>query len=80
MPRGTRATQATHVSTFPYGTLTLSGGPFQDPSGHSNATAVALVYATSAAPQPAMNNGHDLLHSSRLGSSPFARRYSGNLA
>jgi hypothetical protein len=31
------------------------------------------------APQPDHGIGHGLYHHARLGSSPFARRYSGNL-
>ena len=35
--------------------------------------------AAAAAPQPRLGIGHDLLRPLGLDSSPFARRYSGNL-
>ena len=54
-------------SRFAYGTLTLSGVPFQAPSA-------TLSLRLRKAPQPPQG-----LTPTGLGSSPFARRYLGNL-
>jgi len=60
-------TQLALYSRFAYGTLTLSGPPFQ-------ARSATLSITVHWAPQPRRS-----LHSHGLGSSPFARRYLGNL-
>ena len=63
VPRPTRVPRATTYSRFAYGTLTLSGPPFQAPSA-------TLSVASHKAPQPRQDSRPD-----GLGSSPFARRY-----
>ena len=60
-------TQLALYSRFAYGTLTLSGPPFQ-------ARSAMLSIAVYQAPQPRQD-----LHPVGLGSSAFARRYSRNL-
>jgi hypothetical protein len=61
-----------------YGILTLCDGPFQWPSAHpvcrgegSTAPSITLV-------QPSYGSASQLVRRTSLGSSPFARRYSGN--
>jgi hypothetical protein len=68
VPRPTRVLQPHAYSHFAYGTLTLYGPTFQSPS------AMLSARLSARAPQPRDGFTHP-----GLGSSPFARRYSGNL-
>ena len=67
VPRPTRVPDQSMYSDFAYGTLTPSGPPFQ-------ARSAILSTSHRQAPQPRQSS-----RSTGLGSSPFARRYLGNL-
>ena len=67
VPRPTRVLRSRAYSHFAYGTLTPSGATFQSPSA-------MLSPRLTRAPQP-----RSAFTPPGLGSSPFARRYSGNL-
>ena len=67
VPRPTRVPDQSSYKDFAYRTLTLSGPPFQ-------ARSAIPSNAHRQAPQPRHGASH-----TGLGSSPFARRYSGNL-
>jgi len=64
---------------FAYGTLTLSGGPSQYPSARRPVShSLGRVQSPRRRFQPPLRNACTLLHAPGLGSSPFARHYSGN--
>ena len=63
---------------FAYGALTLYGGAFQRASTHSNLPSEEPAGPSDPALQPRVDNGCSLSRLRSLGSSPFARRYSGN--
>jgi hypothetical protein len=69
-PRPTRVPVPRPLRSFAYGTLTRSGGPFQAASAPHSASR-GLAPRTGPSTPKAVAPG--------LGSSPFARRYSGNL-
>ena len=64
--------------SFAYGALTLYGGAFQHASTHSNRPSEEPAGPSDSALQPRADNGCSLSRPRSLGSSPFARRYSGN--
>ena len=64
--------------SFAYGTLTPCGGAFQRASAHSNPLSEEPAGPSGTALQPHGDNGCSLSRPHSLGSSPFARRYSGN--
>ena len=64
--------------SFAYGTLTPFGGAFQRASAHSNPLSEEPAGSSGTALQPHRDNGCSLSRPHGLGSSPFARRYSGN--
>lgn len=68
VPRPTRVPNQSMYSDSTYGTLTLSGPPFQ-------ARSAILSTSLRQAPQPRQDS-----RPTGLGSSPFARRYLGNLS
>ncbi len=69
-----------HLSTnaFTYGSLTLSGRPFQQRSARLRCSGEAPAGPSIRLVQPPASNGGSLLRSLGLGSSRFARRYYGN--
>jgi hypothetical protein len=71
-PRGTRAHGSGSRRTFVYRALTVSGGRFHGPS-----TGSAIVHSPGYTPSVAHNPRR--VPPPGLGSSPFARRYLGNL-
>ena len=72
MFRGTRELLSGRVVDFAYGTITLFGCPFQEPSD---------MIQLGNFPGYTLKQPHnpDGISSSGLGSSPFARHYLGNL-
>ena len=72
MSRGTRELLPERIHDFVYGTITLFGYPFQGPSTISNFyNFPGYTLKQPHNPGPVAKSG--------LGSSPFARRYWGNL-
>ena len=63
---------------FAYGALTLYGSAFQRASAHSNSPSEGPAGPSTPALLPRVDNGCSLSRLRSLGSSPFARRYSGN--
>ena len=78
MSRGTRVEHSGRTKHFAYGALTLYGGAFQHASTHSNRPSEEPAGPSNSALQPRADNGCSLSRPRSLGSSPFARRYSGN--
>ena len=63
---------------FTYRALTSCGGAFQRTSARSNRPSEESADPSDPALQPRVDNGCSLSRPRSLGSSPFARRYSGN--
>ena len=76
MSRGTRDVPG-GLQSFAYRAFTSCGPAFQRRSATPSAR-LALPSSGPALPLPPSCNGDGLLHMMGLGSSPFARRYSGN--
>ena len=66
------------VRRFAYRTITLCGRAFQLASTHYTRSTEESADSSSTPLQPRKNNGCSLSRPHGLGSSPFARRYSGN--
>ena len=75
---GTHATQHGSARDPPYGALTPYGGPFQCRSGKGQLTSERSVPRSMPRVLPPASSAHRLVRCPGLGSSRFARRYSGN--
>ncbi len=69
---------STHVGLV-YGALTRSGRPFQWRSTHHHAPSERVTALSITLVQPSYGSASQLVRRTSLGSSPFARRYLGNL-
>ena len=76
--RPTQVQSPDGLLNFAYGALTLYGGAFQRASTHSNIPSEEPAGPSGSALLPRVDNGCSLSRPRSLGSSPFARRYSGN--
>ena len=68
----------TRAHSLAYGILTLCDGPFQWPSAHCDPSCERSTARSTTLVQPHSGSASQLVRLNGLGSSPFARRYSGN--
>ena len=78
MSRRTRETLQGVSLIFAYGAITLFGEAFQSSSANQPTHPASHCGLARTLPRPLCCNGAILSHNTGLGSSPFARRYSGN--
>ena len=78
MSRLTQVAYPAPVCRFAYRALTFCGNAFQRTSTHHTRSTEEPVDPSGTPLQPRKNNGYSLSRPYGLGSSPFARRYSGN--